>query len=139
MIEYVYKTNYSIKEETKYTEWFNKIITSESKSAGDLVFILTDDEEILKVNQDYLSHDYFTDIITFEYNTNDEVSGDVFISLDRIKENAKTYKVTFEEELRRVMVHGVLHLLGYNDKTEKEKAEMRSLENQNLKMFHVEQ
>jgi len=139
MIEYVYKTNYSIKEETKYTEWFNKIITSESKSAGDLVFIFTDDEEILKVNQDYLSHDYFTDIITFEYNTNDEVSGDVFISLDRIKENAKTYKVTFEEELRRVMVHGVLHLLGYNDKTEKEKAEMRSLENQNLKMFHVEQ
>jgi rRNA maturation RNase YbeY len=139
MIEYVYKTNYSIKEETKYTEWFNKIITSESKSAGDLVFILTDDEEILKVNQDYLSHDYFTDIITFEYNTNDEVSGDVFISLDRIEENAKTYKVTFEEELRRVMVHGVLHLLGYNDKTEKEKAEMRSLENQNLKMFHVEQ
>ncbi|MBT8284659.1 MAG: rRNA maturation RNase YbeY, partial [Flavobacteriaceae bacterium] len=104
MIEYVYKTKYSIKDEDKYTEWFNKVISSESKYVGDLVYILTNDNEIIKINRDYLGHDYFTDIITFEYNKDDEVSGDIFISLDRIKENAKNYNVTFEEELRRVMV-----------------------------------
>ncbi|MEY8020386.1 rRNA maturation RNase YbeY [Muriicola sp. SD30] len=139
MVEYVYNTKYSIKDEDKYTEWFKKVIASESKYAGDLVYILTDDSEILKVNQDYLGHDYFTDIITFEYNKDNEVSGDIFISLDQIKENAENYSVTFEEELRRVMVHGILHLLGYDDKTDKDREKMRELENQKMKMFHVEQ
>lgn len=139
MVEYVYKTKYSIKDEEKYTKWFKKVIVSESKQLGDLVYILTDDKEILKVNQDYLGHDYYTDIITFQYNKNDEVSGDIFISLDRIKENSKNYNVTFEEELRRVMVHGILHLLGYDDKTDKDQEKMRVLENQKMEMFHVEQ
>ena len=139
MVEYVYNTKYSIADEDKYTEWFKKVISSESKQLGDLVYILTDDNEILRVNRDYLGHDYYTDIITFEYNKNDEVSGDIFISLDRIRENSESYHVTFEEELQRVMVHGILHLLGYDDMTDKDQEKMRELENQKMKMFHVEQ
>lgn len=97
------------------------------------------DKRLLEVNQKYLNHDFYTDIITFDYSEGSEISGDLMISYERVKENAASQKVTVQHELRRVMVHGVLHLLGFKDKTEEDAAEMRSQEDAALDLFHVEQ
>ena len=91
------------------------------------------------MNRRYLNHDYYTDILTFDYTSAGILSGDIFISVERVKENALTYGVAEDNELRRVMVHGILHLMGYPDKTAKEKAVMRIKENEKLELFHVEQ
>ncbi|QBA65379.1 rRNA maturation RNase YbeY [Muriicola soli] len=139
MIEYVYKTRHTLENESKYTEWFKRVLASESKNLSELCFVLTNDEELLEINQEYLGHDYYTDIITFNYNNGNEIQGDIFISVDRVKENAVDFNVEFDRELQRVMVHGLLHLLGYNDETEYEKSEMRKLEENKMEMFHVEQ
>jgi probable rRNA maturation factor len=105
------------------------LITEEKMKMGDISFIYCSDSYILKLNNDYLGHDYFTDVITFDYCENSIISGDIFISLHTIDDNAKQYDVSFEKELYRVMVHGVLHLLGYKDKTKEEQMQMREKEN----------
>ncbi len=105
------------------------LILKEQKIKGDITFVFCSDDYLLKLNKDYLQHDYFTDIITFDYCEKNIISGDIFISIDRIKENARQYNVTFENELQRVMIHGVLHLVGYKDKSEEEKKIMREKEN----------
>ncbi len=109
------------------------LISNENKSDGELSFIFCSDNYLLEMNKNYLNHDYYTDVITFDYCENDIVSGDIFISIDRIKENAKIYKTTFQNELHRIMIHGVLHLVGYSDKTDKEQKQMREKENFYLK------
>ncbi len=111
---------------------FNKIeflISNENKIDGELSFIFCSDNYLLGINKNYLKHDFYTDVITFDYCENDIISGDIFISIERIKENAKTFNTTFENELYRVMIHGILHLVGYNDKTDKEQKQMREKEN----------
>ncbi len=121
-----------------HQEIFKKLdylITSENKKKGDISFIFCSDEYLLKMNNEYLSHDYYTDVITFDYTEEDIISGDIFISTDRVKENASKYKIDFENELQRVMIHGVLHLTGYKDKTEAEKKQMTEKENQYLKSY----
>jgi len=105
-----------------------KLIQYENKECGPINLIFCDDDKILEVNKEYLSHDYYTDIITFDYSLNQIISGDLFISIDRVKENANRYSKTFENELMRVVFHGVLHLCGYNDKSEEEILVMRSKE-----------
>ena len=105
-----------------------KLIQYENKECGPINLIFCDDDKILEVNKEYLSHDYYTDIITFDYSLNQIISGDLFISIDRVKENANRYSKTFENELMRVVFHGVLHLCGYNDKSEEEVLVMRSKE-----------
>ena len=102
---------------------------------GEINYILVEDEELLEMNKEYLGHDEYTDVITFDYSEEEEINGDIFISWDRVKENAAHYKVDELEELRRVMVHGILHLLGYGDKTEQEQKTMREKEDSNLSMF----
>jgi probable rRNA maturation factor len=97
--------------------WLNKIIKSEKHKPGEISFIFCSDKYLLKMNRAYLKHDYYTDIITFDYCESNIVSGDIFISIDRVKDNAKQYKATFQAELYRVMAHGILHLCGYGDKT----------------------
>ena len=104
------------------------LILSELYNTGDISFIFCSDEYLLQVNKQYLKHDYFTDIITFNYVENSVISGDIFISLDRVKENAETFHTKFVIELYRVVFHGVLHLIGYNDKTEAEQKKMRQKE-----------
>lgn len=104
-------------------------IANEKMKAGDISFIYCSDSYILDMNKNYLGHDYYTDVITFDYCENDIVSGDIFISLHTVEDNADEYDVSFEKELYRVMIHGVLHLLGYNDKTEEEQKNMRKKEN----------
>ena len=99
------------------------------KEVGILNVIFCSDEYILEMNKQYLKHDYFTDIITFNYNEDNQINGDIFISKDTVSYNANKFNVSFQNELNRVIIHGVLHLIGYNDKTEDEKTEMRSKEN----------
>ena len=112
----------------KITGWIKETITSEEKTTGDISFIFCSDDYLLKVNKQYLNHDYFTDIITFDYVENNIISGDIFISCDRVRENATEYKTGFENELSRIIIHGVLHLLGFKDKNKKDKLLMTQKE-----------
>ena len=108
--------------------WLEEAIKTEGLECGDVNLVFCSDEHLLGVNQTYLNHDYYTDIVTFDYCEDGVVTGDLFISVDRVLDNAKTYKVSFLNELRRVCVHGVLHLCGYGDKTESEIQLIRSKE-----------
>jgi rRNA maturation RNase YbeY len=120
------------------TETLPVLVSLESFELGDITLIFCTDEELLAINKEHLAHDYYTDIITFNYNNDSILSGDLFISVDRITDNAQQLGVSMEEELHRVCYHGVLHLVGYNDKTDDEIAVMRAKENFYLnKLFHV--
>jgi probable rRNA maturation factor len=127
-----------IKNRKRVREWISNVISSNGKKIGDVGVIICSDEYLLDLNNQYLEHNYYTDIITFDYTDKDVIGGDLFISYDRVKENAKQEGVLIQHELRRVMVHGVLHLLGLNDKIEAEIKIMRAAEDVALKMFHVE-
>jgi rRNA maturation RNase YbeY len=105
----------------KLTEWIKGVITSEGKKIGDISFIFCSDQYLLEVNKKFLNHDYYTDIITFDYVEDIVISGDILVSIDRVKENAITYSTTFQNEIHRILIHGVLHLLGYKDKLKKDK------------------
>jgi probable rRNA maturation factor len=122
-------TSYKIKGWKKVVRILNKVIAKEGKISGDLSYIITNDEELRKINTQFLEHDYFTDVITFNYSDKNYINGEVYISLDSVKENALNYNVSLKEEIRRVMIHGVLHLVGYDDKTEAERKKMREQEN----------
>lgn len=115
--------------------WLEKLIVAEGKKPGKISYILCDDAFLLKVNQDFLQHDFYTDIITFDYVKGKTISGDIFVSLQRVSENAELLSKDFEEELKRVLAHGVLHLCGYKDKTDEEKKEMRGKEDFYLSIF----
>lgn len=139
MISFHYETAFRLEEEHVYKDWVAGIIKSEGKIAGELAFVLTSDTTLLEMNQKYLNHDYYTDILTFDYSEGKRISGDVFVSMDRIMENAAAFDATPIGELKRVMAHGVLHLLGYGDGDEAEKLIMRNKEDEKIRMFHVEQ
>ena len=110
------------------TRWLNNVIINENKTIGEIVFVFCTDEFLLAKNIKHLNHDFLTDVITFDYCNDNLIAGDVLISTERVEENARTYEVTFLKELQRVMVHGLLHLLGYNDKTKKEREMMQKKE-----------
>ena len=111
------------------------IIRSEEKIPGEISFIITSDDYLRTVNKEFLKHDYFTDVISFNYSFGDNVAGEIYISEDTVRRNAVEYNVDFDNEMLRVMIHGVLHLAGYNDGTNKEKQEMRRLEDKWMKFF----
>ena len=138
-IEYVYNTGFSLKNENSVTSWIKKVIVSEKRTLGELVFAFFNDEDLRQINLKHLKHDHYTDVISFDASEGERVNGNIAVSVDRVKENAKTYSSSFDKELYRVMVHGVLHCLGYKDNTKKEKALIRKTENLKLKMFHEEQ
>jgi len=119
----------------KSTNWIKETILSEGKGVGDISFIFCSDKYLLEVNKTYLDHDYYTDIITFDYVEGNLVNGDIFISVDRVLENAMVFKVTFDIELNRILIHGVLHLLGYKDKNEKDKLLMTEKEDYFLNLL----
>ncbi|KIC61805.1 rRNA maturation RNase YbeY [Chryseobacterium taiwanense] len=135
MIQFFYE-NLPESVNTDYTAWLKDIILSEEKKLGEINYIFCDDEYLLKVNQDYLQHDYYTDIITFDYVKGKTISGEIFVSLQRISDNASTLSKDYEEELRRVLAHGILHLCGYKDKTEEEEKEMRRKEDHYLAKYN---
>ena len=138
MIDFHYETDFVIGDETKFADWISRIVDSENSGYSQLDFIFCDDEYLLKINQDYLDHDTYTDIITFPYEDLSGIAGDIFISVERVKENATEFEVDFDLELKRVMAHGVLHLLGFGDKSEEESSLMRLKEDEKIKLFHVE-
>ncbi|WP_374445718.1 rRNA maturation RNase YbeY [Epilithonimonas sp.] len=117
------------------SKWLEHLITTENKKPGEINYIFCDDEYLLKVNQDYLDHDYYTDIITFDYVKGKTISGDIFVSLPRILDNASTLSQDFEKEFNRVLAHGILHLCGYKDKTEEEQIQMRAKEDFYISQF----
>jgi len=124
---------FSLKNKTKIRNWIKETILQNNKGLQFINFIFTSDTFLLNVNKEYLNHDTLTDIITFDQSINPEIiEADIYLSIERIKENSRTYGIPFEEELHRVMIHGVLHLLGYNDKEATEKEEMRKKENHYL-------
>ncbi|WP_116790117.1 rRNA maturation RNase YbeY [Flavobacterium psychrotrophum] len=139
MISFNYETNFELTNEAQYEEWIADVIESEDKTEGEINYIFCDDAYLLEKNIEFLDHDTLTDIISFDYTMGNLISGDIFISIERVKENAVEYNVLFEEELRRVMAHGVLHYCGYKDKTEEDEQIMRVKEEEKMKLFHVEQ
>ena len=137
-VEYNYELPFKLSNQERYTEWIKNIIALSGKTLGLLAYNFYDDQQLLLLNQKYLNHDTFTDILTFDYGNGHVISGDICISIDRVKENARRFGVNFEDELRRVMAHGVLHLLGHQDRTESEKSVMRKKEEELMALFHVE-
>lgn len=139
MISFNYESDFTLDNETVYADWLSKVISSEMKSEGEINYIFCDDDYLLEINQQYLDHDTLTDIISFDYSVGNELHGDVFISIERVRDNAADFNVSFEDELKRVMVHGILHYCGYKDKSEKDEQLMREKEEEKMKMFHVKQ
>lgn len=139
MISFNYETSFELTDEARYESWLADVIESEDKTEGEINYIFCDDSYLLEKNIEFLNHDTLTDIISFDYTMGNLISGDIFISVERVRENAVEFNVLFEEELRRVMAHGVLHYCGYTDKTEEGEQEMRAKEEEKMKLFHVEQ
>ena len=115
--------------------WVKAVAASYGKKVGEIAYIFVDDEEILRVNREYLQHDYYTDIITFDYTEGDTISGDLFISLDTVRTNAEQFDKPYNEELHRVIIHGILHLCGINDKGPGEREQMEAAEDKALAML----
>ena len=128
--------NFELDKEQQLKKWVSEVIKCRGKQVGNINYLFCDDEYLLEVNQKYLDHDTYTDIITFDYVVADLISGDIMISIDRVGENAQSYNVSFEQELRRVVIHGVLHLLGQGDKSDSEAAEMRHQEEDALALWN---
>ena len=139
MISFNYETNFALENESNYEDWITRIIYSEGFEVGEINYIFCDDEYLYKINMEYLNHDTLTDIISFDYSVGNLLQGDIFISVERVADNAKDFNVTFDDELKRVLSHGVLHYCGYKDKSPKDEALMREKEEEKMKMFHVEQ
>lgn len=137
MISFNYETDFVLDHETDFANWLSEVISSELKNEGEINYIFCDDDYLLEINQQYLDHDTLTDIISFDYSVGNELHGDIFISIERVKDNAADFNVSFEDELKRVMVHGVLHYCGYKDKSDVDELLMRAKEEEKMKMFHV--
>ena len=118
------------------TNWIKEIASDYNKRVGEISYIFCSDEKILQINQQYLNHDYYTDIITFDYSEENTISGDLFLSLDTIKSNSDKYHVDYQQEMYRVIIHGILHLCGLKDKTPKEEKIMRDSENKALTILY---
>ena len=137
MIEFHFEIKFILNNQMELQKWIETVITSENKVLGDLNYIFCSDEYLLERNIKYLNHDTLTDIITFDYCEEEIINSDIMISIDRVKENSSIFENSFSDELHRVMIHGVLHLIGYDDKTKKEKQTMRNKEDFYLKKLCI--
>ena len=138
-IDFVYNTDFKLDNEAEISSWITAFCQTENTSVDSLVFAFFSDEDLKALNIKHLSHDYYTDVISFDESKNNSLNGNIAISAERVADNASKYSVSFEEELRRVMIHGVLHFMGYNDSGENEIITIRKKEDYALSMFHVKQ
>ncbi len=132
MIQFNYETDFKLENESEIANWIVRCIVDLGYKVGEINYVFCDDEYLHKLNVEYLNHDTFTDIISFDYTLGKELSGDIFISIERVKENAIKYNQTLDNELNRVIIHGVLHYMGYKDKSDLEKEQMRAKEDECL-------
>ena len=138
-IDFVYNTDFELSNKEQVSDWVLRVINSKGYKLGNLVYAFFNDEDLKDLNIKFLKHDHYTDVISFDETADQVVSGNIAISVDRVKENSTQIGVDFEEEMHRVMIHGVLHFIGFNDKTSSEKKEIREQEALALSMFHVKQ
>ena len=138
-IDFHYELEFRLQHEERHRSWIDQILRSENYKAGAINYIFCNDEYLFEIHKKHLGKDTYTDIITFDYSENTRISGDIFISVDRVRENAEKFGFSLEEELLRVMSHGLLHMMGYGDKDREETQLMRDKEEEKIKMFHVEQ
>lgn len=132
MITFNYETEFNIEDENQLENWIEKVVSEKGFELGEINYIFCDDAYLHRLNVEFLQHDTLTDIISFDSSLGKLINGDIFISIERVAENAREYSVPFEEEIHRVMIHGVLHYMGFKDKSDNEKQEMRNQENQAL-------
>ena len=132
MITFNSETSFTLKNQKKLVKWIGDVISSEGFQVGEINYIFCDDSYLNKINQEFLNHDTFTDVISFDYTLGKEIGGDIFISIERVLENAEKFNEVFENELHRVMIHGILHFIGYKDKTKKDKTLMRTKEDEKI-------
>ena len=135
MINFNYETNFKLDSEDKLSTWITNTILSEKFKLDEINYVFCDDDYLHKLNVEFLDHDTLTDIISFDYSVGKIIQGDIFISVERVKDNAKDFGVSFSEELNRVIIHGILHYCGYKDKTDNEAKEMRNKENHYLALL----
>ena len=129
--------DFELEDKVKVKKWISEVVTAQGKKVGQIGYLFCNDAYLIEVNRTYLKHDTYTDIITFDYVVGDIISGDIMISVERVKENASQFNTSFEQELHRVIIHGVLHLLGQKDKSESEAAEMRKKEEAALVLWNT--
>ena len=137
-IQYVYNTDFKLQNEQELSSWLNRVIKSEQYVLGHLTYAFFSDEDLKTIKIKHLNREYYTDVISFDDSCDEVINGNIAISVERVKENAKDYNCDFLNEMLRVMVHGLLHFMGFNDKTKDEKVLMRNAENEKINMFHVE-
>lgn len=135
MISFNYELDFQLSSEEQVSDWLSTVIKSENCNEGNINYVFCDDEYLHKLNVEFLDHDTLTDIISFDYSVGKELHGDVYISIERVRENANDFSEAFANELKRVMVHGILHYCGYKDKTEADAITMREKENHYLNQF----
>lgn len=134
MISFYSETNFELEKSEEISQWISKIISNEKFKEGEISYIFCNDAYLHKLNVEFLNHDTLTDIISFDNSIGKQINGDIYISIDRVQENSNTFKVLFNNELHRVMIHGILHYLGYKDKTDSEILLMREKEEQALSL-----
>ncbi len=132
MIDFFSESEFNLQNSEEVANWISKIITNEKREEGEISYIFCDDEYLHKLNVEFLNHDTLTDIISFDNSLGNQINGDIFISIERVKENADSYTTTFENELHRVIIHGILHYCGYKDKTKTDAELMRKKEDEAL-------
>lgn len=135
MISFFYETDFEISNETSWKDWLKSSVEKEGFETDEINYIFCDDEYLLQINIEYLQHDYYTDVIGFQYSEGKNLTGDIYISVDRVKENASENGIRFEKELARVVIHGILHFMNYKDKTTQEIEKMRNAEDKYLSFF----
>lgn len=137
MIEFNYETDFELENPDKVSAWISNVIGDEGFEEGDITYVFCDDDYLHKLNLEFLKHDTLTDIISFDYNMGKLLSGEIYISVERVIENAKDFETNFSEELHRVLIHGILHFCGYKDKTASDKKTMRTKEDDAIKSFNI--
>ena len=137
MINFNYETDFQLDNERAISSWLNAVILSENKKEGEINYVFCDDVYLHQINMEYLNHDTLTDIISFDYSIGNELHGDIFVSVERVLDNAQDFKVSFDDELKRVLVHGVLHYCGYKDKSPAEEIQMRHKEEEKMALFSL--